>query len=276
VVRFRAVSILGVLLAGCIAPAKDDDTRPMLPKGDAAQAAPSDPVSDVDEQPTTVTPVATATETATCPSDMVLVEGRYCPDVMHVCKRFIDPPGRFHEFRCAEYGPTVCKSKRRKHLQFCIDRDEWTAPGDALPTVNFSWTTAKKQCESVGKRLCLESEWQFACEGEDMRPYPYGFTRDATACNIDRENIVGKTAPVDYRVPAGSHPRCVSPFGVRDMSGNIEEWATIDGATARGNRSTMKGAWWLPGRNHCRARTLGHGEIYFGPQIGVRCCRDTK
>ena len=30
----------------------------------------------------------------------------------------------------------------------------------------------------------------------------------------------GLTAPIDYREPAGSHPRCVSPFGVRDMSGN--------------------------------------------------------
>jgi formylglycine-generating enzyme required for sulfatase activity len=185
-------------------------------------------------------------------------------------------PGRFHEFRCAEYASSVCKSKQRKHLRFCIDRDEWTAPNDTLPTVHHSWTTAKKQCETLGKRLCLESEWQFACEGEEMHPYPYGngYLRDASACNIDRTGIVGKTAPVDKREPAGSHPQCVSPFGVRDMSGNIEEWATIDGVTAKGARSTMKGAWWLPGRNHCRARTTGHGEVYEGPQIGVRCCSD--
>jgi len=262
-------------IAGCVAPTKDD--APPIEASDAAQQASTEPVTDVDEEPGLATPVTTSkVSEALCPSDMVYVEGRYCPDVMHICRRFLDPPGRFHEFRCAEYASSVCKSKKRKRLHFCIDRDEWTAPGDSLPTVNFSWSTAKQQCESAGKRLCLESEWQFACEGEEMRPYPYGFTRDATACNIDRENIVGKSAPVDHREPAGSHPRCVSPFGVRDMSGNIEEWATIDGATGRGNRSTMKGAWWLPGRNHCRARTLGHGEVYSGPQIGVRCCRDAK
>ena len=270
-----SIGLLSVLIVGCIAPTKDD--APPIGSNDAMPQPNSEPASDeIDDEPEPVTPVANTKTVASCPADMVLVEGRYCPDVMHLCKRFVDPPGRFHEFRCAEYGPSVCKSKRRKRLHFCIDRDEYTAPGDALPTVNFSWSSAKKQCESAGKRLCLESEWQFACEGEEMRPYPYGFTRDATACNIDRDNIVGKTAPIDYREPAGSHPRCTSPFGVNDMSGNIEEWATIDGATAKGYRSTMKGAWWLPGRNHCRARTLGHGEIYSGPQIGVRCCRDTK
>ncbi len=211
---------------------------------------------------------------AACPPDMVLVEGRYCPDVQHVCKRWLDPPGRFREFRCAEYAPSICKSKQRETKRFCIDRDEYTAPGDELPQVHHSWTTAKAACEGWGKRLCLESEWQLACEGEEMRPYPYGWVRDETACNIDRQNIMGKTAPVDYRVPAASNPRCVSPFGVRDMSGNIEEWATLDGVTPKGARSTMKGAWWLPGRNHCRARTLGHGEVYSGPQIGIRCCKD--
>jgi formylglycine-generating enzyme required for sulfatase activity len=205
---------------------------------------------------------------------MVLIEGAYCPDAVYVCKRWLDPPGRFHNFRCAEYAPSVCASKERKHLRFCIDRDEFTKANETLPEVNLSWTTAGKTCVDMGKRLCLESEWQFACEGEEMRPYPYGFVRDTQACNIDRQEITGKTAPIDLREPAGSHPRCVSPFGVRDMSGNIEEWATIDGATLKGQRSTMKGAWWLPGRNHCRARTLGHGEIYYGPQIGVRCCTD--
>jgi formylglycine-generating enzyme required for sulfatase activity len=212
---------------------------------------------------------------AVCPKDMVLVDGNYCPEAGYVCKKWMDPPGRFHEFRCAEYGPSVCASKTRKHLRFCMDRDEYTRPGDKVPTVDFSWTSAKKTCEQMGKRLCLESEWQFACEGEEMHPYPYGngYVRDASACNIDRQGIVGKKAPVDLREPAGSHPQCVSPFGVRDMSGNVEEWATIDGATSKGFRSTMKGAWWLPGRNHCRARTIGHGEIYSGPQIGVRCCK---
>lgn len=244
------------MLSGCVS----NEARPTDSGLAQADSSVAERVPEVDAAP------------GPCPSEMVLVDGEYCPEVLEPCLRWLDPPGRFHEFRCAEYGPSTCLSKRRRHLRFCIDRDEWTAPGDALPKVDLSWTTAGRTCASMGKRLCFESEWQLACEGEELRPYPYGFVRDASACNIDRADIVGPKAPVDDREPAGSRPRCVSPFGVRDMSGNVEEWTTIDGASVPGERSAMKGAWWLPGRNNCRARTLGHGEIYFGPQVGVRCC----
>ena len=45
---------------------------------------------------------------------------------------------------------------------------------------------AEAICKKASKRLCTENEWTFACEGEEVRPYPYGWTRDATACVIDR------------------------------------------------------------------------------------------
>ena len=75
--------------------------------------------------------------------------------------------------------------------------------------------------------------------------------------------------------PASAHPRCVSPFGVHDMSGNVDEWATIEG-TAPGVREVMKGSWWMPGRNHCRGFQGGHGARYGGTESGVRCCADPK
>lgn len=209
---------------------------------------------------------------------MVKVAGEYCPDARQSCLRWLDGPGPYEHFRCAQYAkPAVCASASRTHLSFCIDRDEYTAPGDSLPQVHHSWTTAKGVCEAQGKRLCMESEWQFACEGEEMHPYPYGdgFTRDATACNIDRSELGRPNEGLrDLRTPAGTHPRCTSPFGVHDMSGNVEEWATLDHPSDPKDRSSMKGAWWLPGRNTCRAATTGHGETYAGPQVGVRCCRD--
>jgi len=210
-----------------------------------------------------------------CPAEMVLVEGEYCPVVRQTCKRWMDPESSpYHEYRCAEYAPSVCLAAR-VHERFCIDREEYVKPGDALPLAGQSWTSAVAVCAGDGKRLCLESEWQFACEGEAMLPYPYGLSRDSTACNIDQMNLGKPGAGLrDLRASIKEYPRCLSPFGVHDMSGNVEEWATRDHATAP-NRSTMKGAWWLPGKNTCRAATLGHGEIYEGPQVGVRCCKDT-
>ena len=217
-----------------------------------------------------------------CPEGMLLVEGSYCPMPTQICKRWVDASGPYQYYRCAEYAePATCAAKRESK-RFCIDRFEYVKAGDSLPIANQSYTSAKAICEGQDRRLCLESEWQFACEGEEMRPYPYGFVRDATACNIDRTNLGKMQGGLnDLRAPASEHPRCLSPFDVHGMSGNVEEWATQDalahaepGPGRIVERSTMKGAWWLPGKNNCRAATTGHGEMYEGPQMGVRCCKD--
>ena len=213
-----------------------------------------------------------------CPDGMLLVEGMYCPQARQVCKRWMDPlSSPYAFFRCAEYEePATCLSPARERKHFCIDREEYVRPGDALPLVNQSWTSAARICARDGKRLCLESEWQFACEGEEMRPYPYGFQRDASLCNIDQPHLGKLQAGLtDLRAAVNAYPLCLSPFGVHDMTGNVEEWATLDRGKAP-DRSAMKGAWWLPGKNNCRASTLGHGETYEGPQVGVRCCKDAE
>ena len=226
--------------------------------------------------PTGAAGLVTATPTPPCPSDMVLAEGDYCPSPELVCNRWLDPPGPYHDYRCAEYKhPVTCRGAA-ENKRFCIDREEYVKPGEALPVAEQSWTSAGETCTSRGARLCLESEWQFACEGPEMHPYPYGdgFTRDAKACNIDRTDLGQPGEGLrDLRAPVSDYPQCLSPFGVHDMSGNVEEWTTLDKGVAP-QRSSMKGAWWLPGKNTCRAATIGHGEIYRGKQVGVRCCKD--
>jgi formylglycine-generating enzyme len=211
-------------------------------------------------------------EPSSCPADMVLVEGDYCPNPQQACKRYLDPPGRYEHFRCAEYGPSTCQGKR-VHKRYCIDRDEYTAPGETLPANNQSWTKGEATCSSLGKRMCLESEWVFACEGEEMRPYPYGFERDPTACNADHTDIVSAAGTLkDLRVPSDEYPRCTSPFGVRNMAGNLEEFVTIDGSTPA--RPAMKGAYWQPSRNQCRAAQTAHDRYYNGTETGFRCCAE--
>lgn len=212
-----------------------------------------------------------------CPDAMVHVVGEYCPKAKQTCLRWMDPPGsKFSEYRCAEYAqPAECLSPR-VHEDFCIDRDEWAPPGDDLPQNFESWTDAARICGAEGKRVCLESEWQFACEGEEMRPYPYGFRRDATACNADNLDIyeAGGARIKDLRARHGTHPRCASPFGVRDLSGNLEEFVTIDGSGPP--RPAMKGAWWQPSRNTCRANQTAHDRFYKGRETGFRCCAEPK
>jgi len=213
--------------------------------------------------------------TAACPAEMVRVSGAYCPKVNQVCLRWMDPPGSvFSEYRCAQYAqPAQCQSERR-HMDFCIDRDEYAPEASDMPLAEQSWTDAAATCGSLGKRVCLQSEWQFACEGEEMRPYPYGFARDPEACNADLVDIyeAGGARIRDLRAKHGAHPKCTSPFGVRDLSGNLEEFVTIDGSSPP--RPAMMGAWWQPSRNHCRARQTAHNRVYKGRETGFRCCDD--
>ena len=104
-----------------------------------------------------------------------------------------------------------------------------------------------------------------------MRPYPYGFERDPRACNSDRTDILtpGK-ALRDLRAPSDAFPECVSPFGVRNLSGNLEEFVLKEGSDPP--RPVMKGAYWQPSQNSCRARQTVHGAHYSGTETGFRCC----
>jgi len=206
-----------------------------------------------------------------CPEGMVLAQGAYCPEVEHTCLGYLDPPGRYHEYRCGEYAPARCAGPRES-MKFCIDAREYTPPNQSLPAHFVSFRDAKRICGGLGKRLCLESEWNFACEGEQMLPYPYGSKREASICNADHTDLRGKDGGIrDQRAPSGAHQGCVSPFGVYDMAGNLEEFVERDDAPGE---PAMKGAWWLPGRNHCRARQTFHNEVYKGVETGFRCCAD--
>ena len=210
-----------------------------------------------------------------CPTGMVAVEGNYCPDVEQRCLEWLDPPGKYHAFRCAKYAsPAICRATR-KPMRFCIDRDEQkleAKKSDPRPTNHVSYLAAKSACTARGARLCTQSEWQFACEGEEMRPYPYGFERDSLACNIDHQELGRPNGGLkDLRTKAGDNPKCTSPFGVRDLAGNLEEWVTRDPGTG-GKATLLKGSWWLPGRSTCRATNAGHDEVYQGTETGFRCC----
>lgn len=207
-----------------------------------------------------------------CPPSMVLVEGNYCPTVEHRCLAWMDPPGPFR--RCKSYDEHPLCFGKHHPLSFCIERFEHVAPGAKLPESHRSFNEAKRICASFGERVCTEMEWVFACEGEELRPYPYGFERDPSACNADRMDLAAGAHLIrDLRSPPGAYPRCISPFGVRDMAGNLEELVARDD---RPNRPALKGGHWLPGRNQCRAKQTIHGPGYAGVETGFRCCASPR
>jgi formylglycine-generating enzyme required for sulfatase activity len=207
---------------------------------------------------------------------MILIDGNYCPNVKQTCAKWVDPPDSpYPTTRCAEYSESKCEGDR-VHKRYCVDREEYTEQGSTMPIVSKSWTEAAELCEARGARLCTEAEWTFACEGEELRPYPYGFKRDNTLCNFDKTNLGGPEDKLhDLRAPITDYPQCLSPFGVHNIVGNVDEWTVREDQVAP-NRSALRGGWWLPGRNRCRAATTAHAENYSGKQVGFRCCRDTQ
>lgn len=265
----RGPSLLGAL-------DRLDETTDAL--GDFDPAHRAAPPSSPDAPVTSLDVGGGGAPTSACGPGMVLVEGNYCPDVAHTCKRFMETTGRYANYRCEEYTDAKCQSKTRVAMKFCMDRDEFVPQGENLPSSHVSWTDADQTCKSLGKRVCLESEYNFACEGEEMRPYPYGWKRDATACNADRVDIYKKNGQLkDLRAGADEFPRCVSPFGVHNLAGNLEEWTTIDvSAGSAAPRPAMKGAYWQPSRNHCRANQTAHDRFYKGTETGFRCCGEAK
>lgn len=97
---------------------------------------------------------------------------------------------------------------------FYIDVLPWPDEAGAIPSTNVSREEASTLCESKGKRLCSELEWERACKGPDNSRYEYGATYDPHVCGTD----------LTARRPSGGMPACKSAFGVREMHGGASEW----------------------------------------------------
>jgi hypothetical protein len=176
---------------------------------------------------------------------------------------------------------------RRKPLSFCIDRYEFPNVHGEFPLVAVTFAESEAYCARAGKRLCTESEWTFACEGPEGMPYPYGYERDKSACNVD---VLAAGAPATTFQPrtlpstargidaawqgrrSGASPGCVGPFGVEDLTGNVDEWTRS--VRRYGYRMIMKGGHWGPARQRCRPQTRGHGPRYLRYDQGFRCCQN--
>ena len=74
--------------------------------------------------------------------------------------------------------------------------------------------------------------------------------------------------------PSGSRSGCKSPFGVYDMTGNVDEWTRSVNTT--GYASILKGGYWGPVRARCRPATRAHNEDFVAYQQSFRCCAEAS
>lgn len=235
-----------------------------------------------------------------CPSDMIEVNGDYCPNEEQVCIFNVDTdgnrlpgPGDIGK-ACGEFkNPTRCLGNK-VHMHFCMDKFEWPNKEGQIPQDWMTYFDAQKAVASVGKRICTHKEWVLAAEGPSMHPLPYGdgFHR-ARLCNFDNHNpgidVFESKRPDDdasarlraLLVPSGSMPNCVSDFGVHDMSGNVDEWVINESSqdmclnkTSGNCRTGLMGGHIWHVRNASRPMTTAHGAGFGWYETGARACKD--
>jgi hypothetical protein len=256
------------------------------------------PRAPLAEEPTDVTDRREANG-AGCAAGMVRVKGKFRSEPRSeeierlqngACTDWIsrDFPARCRTFDKDKIAAAVSRLPTRA-LDFCMDRFEYPNVLGQNPVIVVAFHEAEALCKQSSKRLCTENEWTFACEGEEVRPYPYGWTRDPVACVVDRPWRPFAEGALDPRdgpaaraeldrlwqaEPSGARPECKSPFGVYDMTGNVDEWTRS--AQKTGFASILKGGYWGPVRARCRPATRAHNEDFVAYQQGFRCCAAAK
>ncbi|MSU25150.1 MAG: formylglycine-generating enzyme family protein [Opitutus sp.] len=104
---------------------------------------------------------------------------------------------------------------------FLRDWKEGAAPRgwEKKPVTWVALEDARAYAKWAGKRLPHEWEWQYAAQGTDGRLYPWGHEWKKSA--MPKPNV-GRTLLPPADVDA--HPAGASPFGVRDLVGNVWQW----------------------------------------------------
>jgi formylglycine-generating enzyme len=241
--------------------------------------------------------VSTEQQKHACPSDMVEIEGDFCPNPEEICLYDVDAagnklPGPHKEFgRCGEFKyPTRCLSNKI-HKHYCIDIYEFPNKKGEVPQDWMTYTDLENAGKPLGKRVCTSSEWALAAEGPNMDPLPYGdgYHRAVrqSVCNMDHSikgiNVFKATSPHsttgqllhNLLVPSGSMPDCHSKFGVYDMTANLDEW--VKNETGIGYPTGLMSGHIFGVRNTARAITVAHnGRVFSWYETGGRLCQDIK
>jgi formylglycine-generating enzyme required for sulfatase activity len=168
----------------------------------------------------------------------------------------------------------------------------WARNGrDDHPINCVTWEEADAYCRWKGARLPTEAEWEKAARGTDGRLYPWG--NEPATCEHtvmpDPQNRAGCGRKTTW--PVGSKPKDESPYGVRDLSGNVREWVadfydekyyqrspTKDpkGPTKGWARALRGGSWEVHDTLHMRAAN----RYRFQPDFrfhgaGFRCAKSS-
>ena len=220
-----------------------------------------------------------------CPPDMRLVEGTHYENMAHLC---LDPREEGKKVtHCFHYaddlslleGPTTA-------VAVCMDQFEAPNQRGAKPLVMQSYRSTVRYCSERKKRPCSEQEWELGCEGPHHLPLAYGWQVDVKLCNSNkgwkpvdfeafaksREDAQAETEKLWQGTPSGRFRTCVSPYGIFDMMGNVEEW--VSSRASRRFPGALMGGFWAKPWTGCRGTNDAHEPEFAFYETGFRCCKD--
>ena len=129
---------------------------------------------------------------------------------------------------------------------------------DKYPVTFVSWYAAAAYCQTQGKRLPTEGEWEYAARGGlSGKEFPWGDEMpDKARANYSATGIGGPTA-------VGVYP--ANGYGLHDMSGNVweflaDEWSKYPTANS-GNLSTTPDFLKVTTRRALRGGSFGGSPI---------------
>jgi hypothetical protein len=152
---------------------------------------------------------------------------------------------------------------------------------DALPWTNITQPQAEILCQTVGARLCSESEWQQACRSSSGS---CAWSYDSSCTTYQADTCNGNDYDFDPATPGDQDGLLPTRFlslchanwaggGIFDMSGNVKEWtaersAGVNPLRGGSYNNTAVGI-------SCTFDFVVADDTFQFENVGFRCCRSS-
>lgn len=131
-----------------------------------------------------------------------------------------------------------------------------------FPAVYLDWFDAYAFAKWQNRRLPSEMEWEKAGRGTDGRRYPWGDEPRVGAANLysGAQRTAGWSEVGQYLVDS-------SPYGVRDLAGNVSEWTASDDGSGS---PVVCGGNFMSEDGQLTRRVVGLSPYTIDERIGFR------